>query len=122
MKDQKGDRKVKPKKLKLNPLVEKYARGSVSINVHKIKQKNLRKTLEENNIRNLDAAEHNASTEVLLPATEGFIELDNKREKVYHLKQKDIIQNVDVNTAKNAFDLQLTNFGPYCINYSRNGR
>ena len=60
----------------------------------------------------------------MLPSEAGFIEIDgdNKREKIFHLKQRDIIQNVDLNSAKNAIDLQLTTFGPYFANYSRNGR
>ena len=41
-------------------------------------------------------------------------------EKTYRLKQSEIIGEVDMNTAKHAMDLQLTKFGPYRINYSKN--
>eukprot|EP01038_Epipyxis_sp_PR26KG_P005678 gene5678-7837_t len=63
-----------------------------------------------------------AAAEILLPSTEGFIELEDTRDKTIRLKQKDILDNVDLNTAKNSLDLKLTEFGPYSINYSLNGR
>lgn len=109
---------------KSNPKIDKYDRGSTHFNASKAKHKGLRKTLEETKERNRDAASRNASAEILLPSEAGFIEIDgdNKREKIFHLKQRDIIQNVDLNSAKNAIDLQLTTFGPYFANYSRNGR
>lgn len=107
---------------KYSQVVEKYARGSVSFNTKSVKHKNLRKTLEETRERNKDAAAKTAAAEVLLPSTPGFIELDNPKEKVYKLKQASISQNVDLNTAKNIFDFQLTKFGPYTIKCSRNGR
>ena len=59
--------------------------------------------------------------QVLLPAETGFIEMDGS-EKSYKLKQAALLKEVDLNTAKNAMDLQLTKFGPYRLNYSRNGR
>ena len=58
---------------------------------------------------------------MLLPAETGFIEMDGN-EKTYKLKQSVLLKEVDLNTAKNAMDLQLTKFGPYRLNYSRNGR
>lgn len=61
------------------------------------------------------------ATEVLLPADTGFIRPEGN-EKTYRLKQRDIINEVDMNTAKNAMDFQLTKFGPYNLNYSKNGR
>ena len=71
--------------------------------------------------RILDGAMKTAATEVLLPSEGGFIETDGN-EKTYRLKQDTIVQQVDLNTAKNAINLQLTKFGPYRMNYSRNGR
>jgi U3 small nucleolar RNA-associated protein 7 len=61
------------------------------------------------------------AAEVLLPGETGFIQPDGN-EKTYRLKQRDIITEVDLNTAKNAMDFQLTKFGPYNLDYSRNGR
>lgn len=42
--------------------------------------------------------------------------------KTFKLKQKEIKQNVDLNTVRNMMNLSLTNFGPYNVTYSRNGR
>ena len=61
------------------------------------------------------------AAEVLLPGDTGFIRPEGN-EKTYRLKQRDIINEVDMNTAKNAMDFQLTKFGPYNLNYSKNGR
>jgi U3 small nucleolar RNA-associated protein 7 len=102
--------------------VAKYERGTANFKTNNVRHKGLRKTLEETRDRNKDAAVRTAATEVLLPSDAGFIELENPREKVYHLKQKDIIASVDLNTARTAMDLQLPAFGPYSVNYTRNGR
>jgi U3 small nucleolar RNA-associated protein 7 len=61
------------------------------------------------------------AAEVLLLGDTGFIRPEGN-EKTYRLKQRDIINEVDMNTAKNAMDFQLTKFGPYNLNYSKNGR
>lgn len=122
-----GVKKVAKKSLKaiadkkLNDAATKYARGSLDFNTSKIEHKALRKTLEGTKRKIVDAATRTATTEVLLTSDPGYIEMDDNR-KVYSLKQKDIVENVDLNTAKNSLDLQLTNFGPYSVNYSRNGR
>ena len=43
-------------------------------------------------------------------------------ERTYKYKQKDIKSAVDLNTARKIFNLTLPKFGPYSIDYSRNGR
>lgn len=101
--------------------VAKYARGNLNFSTSGVKHKHLRKTLEETRERIQDAASITAAAEVLLPADDGFIQPE-KDVKVFKFKQKEILQHVDMNTAKNAFDLQLTNFGPYNVDYTRNGR
>jgi U3 small nucleolar RNA-associated protein 7 len=106
---------------KSNANINKYARGSINFSTKSIKHKGLRKTLEETKEKNIEAATRTAATEVLLPSVAGFIEVEDN-EKVFKLKQKEILQNVDMNTAKNKIDLQLTKFGPYTVDYSKNGR
>ena len=106
---------------KLKNASTKYMFGSTNFETKGIEHKKLRKTLEETKSKIKDAALRTATTEILLTSEPGFIEMDNHR-KVYSLKQKDIVDNVDLNTAKNCMDLQLTNFGPYHVNYTRNGR
>jgi U3 small nucleolar RNA-associated protein 7 len=103
--------------------LQKYSRGSVD---HKAKKKPktlaLKTTLIQTNESIREAATAAVASEVLLPSEAGFIELENKNVKVYKLKQKEIVENIDMNTARNAFDLQLHAFAPYTAKYSRNGR
>src|SRR5688572_12301738 len=82
---------------KFSALVNKYAKGSTDFSTNNLKHKKLRKTLEESKERNFDAAKRTAATEILLPAEAGFIEVENN-EKVYKFSQKEILQNVDLNT------------------------
>lgn len=105
----------------MKAVIEKYARGSLELSTRRIKHKGLKKTMKENQEKIVKSSKQNAAAEILLEETAGFIE-PGDAERVYKFKQEDILQNVDLNTAKNAFDLQLTNFGPYSIDYSRNGR
>ena len=106
---------------KLNAAASKYGHGDLDFSTKNIEHKALRKTLEGTKKKMKDAATRTATAEVLLTSDPGYIEMDGIQ-KVYSLKQKDIVDNVDLNTAKNCLDLQLTNFGPYSINYSSNGR
>ena len=123
----------------------KYANGAMNHSAMKMKFKGLKKTMEETteNIKSASMKTAGSSyyqwwyfitrdilltlsfkftaTEVLLPADTGFIRPDGN-EKTFRLKQRDIISEVDMNTAKNAMDFQLTKFGPYNLNYSKNGR
>jgi U3 small nucleolar RNA-associated protein 7 len=101
--------------------VQKYTRGRVDFNTRNVKHKGLRKTLTETKEAILNSASSAAAAEVLLPSEAGFIETEGN-ERVYKFKQEEIKGNVDMNTARNAFDLQLPNFGPYTTKYSRNGR
>lgn len=108
----------------LDESAKKYLRGeaaNITSQPTNKKHKGLRKTLIETRAQITDSASRTAATEVLLPGDAGFIELE-PGQKTYKLKQSEIKLNVDLNTAKNAFDLQLTSFGPYSASYSRNGR
>ncbi len=48
-----------------------------------------------------------------------FLEKDEENEKI---TQHDIIENVDLFSAQKYFELNLDKFGPYRLNYTRNGR
>jgi U3 small nucleolar RNA-associated protein 7 len=102
--------------------MKKYTRGSLEMKNKRAKTLALKTSLEQTNQNIKEAVTEAVANEILLPSEAGYIELDNKNLKVYKLKQKEIIANVDLNTAKNAFDLQLHAFAPYCVNYTRNGR
>jgi len=43
-------------------------------------------------------------------------------EKTYRFKQAEIAKNVDVSSSSKFFSLKLEQFGPYYMNYTRNGR
>ena len=102
--------------------IEKYARGSLKFNKASSKFKHLRQNVSNIGTKIVEAATKAADTEILLPNEAGFITTTNVFEKTFKLRQSDILKQVDVNTQKNVIDLQLTNFGPYSVNYSRNGR
>ena len=101
--------------------IQKYAHGKVHFKASKNNPKKLRKTLLETTQSILEAAKAAGDTEVLLPGEAGEIEME-RGFQTYKLKQSEIRENVDLNTARNIMNLSLTNFGPYQVNYSRNGR
>ncbi len=103
-------------------VLNKYTRGSVKFNTNKIKSKGLRLTMKETQETILENAQKTAATEVLLTGEVGTIQLEGPNERTYKLRQQVIKDNVDLNTAKNVIDLQLTKFGPYKVDYTRNGR
>jgi hypothetical protein len=104
-----------------DPTIQKYAHGKVNFKGSKNNPKKLRKTLLETTQSILEAAKAASDAEVLLPAEAGDIQME-KGFQTFKLKQSEIRDNVDLNTARNIMNLSLTNFGPYQVNYSRNGR
>ncbi|XP_075042537.1 WD repeat-containing protein 46 [Mixophyes fleayi] len=62
-----------------------------------------------------------AKHDQLLPEEEGFLEGD-EGEDTSTITQEDITDAVDITSASKHFNLTLNQFGPYRINYSRNGR
>ena len=43
-------------------------------------------------------------------------------EKTWKFQQSALKDHVDLNTSKKMFNLKLTDFGPYSLDYTRNGR
>lgn len=68
-----------------------------------------------------DAVASAAGTEMLLQEEVGFLEAEGM-EKTFKFKQDDIKEAVDSSTAKKAFQLKLPDYGPYQLDFSRNGR
>ncbi|KAM5146675.1 WD repeat-containing protein 46 [Mantella aurantiaca] len=62
-----------------------------------------------------------ARHDLLLAEESGYLEGD-KGEDTCTITQQDIADAVDITSAAKHFDLFLNQFGPYRINYSRNGR
>ncbi|RUS28089.1 hypothetical protein BC938DRAFT_482344 [Jimgerdemannia flammicorona] len=75
-----------------------------------------------------DAAYKAASSELLLTEDAGYLEAEGM-ERTYKFTQTQLANNLDINSSKKVgqrfpfiFDLKLNDFGPYSINYTRNGR
>uniref|UniRef100_A0A7S3DE57 BING4 C-terminal domain-containing protein n=1 Tax=Palpitomonas bilix TaxID=652834 RepID=A0A7S3DE57_9EUKA len=100
--------------------VKKFRRGQ-RVPVKSVKDKKLKaklakveKTIEETEILN-------AMNDIALPEEAGFLEAEG-REKTYKYTQDEIKQNVDEQSASKIFDLDLDAFGPYSMDFTRNGR
>ncbi|CAR21236.1 Utp7p [Lachancea thermotolerans CBS 6340] len=100
---------------------DRDASVSKRTNGYKTKDKKLRAGLKRIDDQYKDAVSSAAATEYLLPESSGFLEAEDEMEKTFRVKQDEIKSAVDVTTANKALDLKLTNFGPYSVNYSRNG-
>lgn len=68
------------------------------------------------------AHETAARTEILLGDDAGFVEADSDDEFTGKVTQIQIKKSVDVESADKGFDLNLAQFGPYKVDYTRNGR
>ncbi|XP_052220882.1 WD repeat-containing protein 46-like isoform X1 [Dreissena polymorpha] len=67
------------------------------------------------------AARQAARTEILLHEEAGFLEAD-EGEDTTSITQHDLAGVVDITSAQKFFELKLPDFGPYSVNYTRNGR
>ncbi|GFV47935.1 WD repeat-containing protein 46 [Trichonephila clavipes] len=100
--------------------IKKYERGQ-SADYSGIKIKNLRVKLMKDNEKFKQSVRQAARSELLLTEEAGYIEPD-ENEDIYDITQHDIAEQVDITSASKLFSLSLTDFGPYKINYSRDGR
>lgn len=102
---------------------EKYERpmNNVSKSHKRSKDKKLRAGLKRIDDQYKDAVSSAAATQYLLPESSGFLEAEDEMEKTFKVRQSEIKDSVDVATANKALDLSLKEFGPYSVNYSRNG-
>ncbi|ODV79192.1 component of small subunit processosome [Suhomyces tanzawaensis NRRL Y-17324] len=85
------------------------------------KNPRLRKGLAKTDREYKEAVRSAERTEMLLQEEAGFLEAEGM-EKTYKFRQQDIQEAVDVSTANKKFELKLDEFGPYTMDYSRNGR
>jgi len=67
------------------------------------------------------AAEQAARAEILLPEEAGYLEADRDQE-TSEVSQIEIRRAVEPETAAKSFDLNLDQFGPYTLDYTRNGK
>ncbi|XP_065176209.1 uncharacterized protein LOC135806009 [Sycon ciliatum] len=113
--------KPKTKEKKRKPAVEKYLRGSKPESKG-LYDKKLRARIQADEKLNQEVAKRDAWRELLMPEEAGFVEAEGGLEKTYKFQQKDITTAVDVASARKHFNLSLEDFGPYQLDYSRDGR
>ncbi|GAB5593450.1 putative U3 small nucleolar RNA-associated protein 7 [Umbelopsis nana] len=95
--------------------------SSDTYRLQSIKDKKLKSNIKKTEKRFQDAAEKAEKLEMLLPEESGYLEAEGM-ERTYKFRQEELAQNVDINTSKKIFDLNLPDFGPYSVDYTRNGR
>ncbi|KAI5951201.1 utp7 [Candida jiufengensis] len=86
------------------------------------KDKKLNTKLQRLDDQYKDAIKSKAGTDYLLQEEAGFLEADGPMEKTFKFKQDEIVKEVDSTMANKKFELKLPEFGPYQIDFSRNGR
>ncbi|XP_069491336.1 WD repeat-containing protein 46 isoform X2 [Ambystoma mexicanum] len=98
--------------------IKKFDRGKKPELVSNRRLKHELKTLESK----MELAQTQAARfDVLLPEDAGFLEGDDG-EDTCTIQQEDIVEAVDITSGSKHFNLFLKQFGPYRLNYTRNGR
>ncbi|EEB09686.1 U3 snoRNP-associated protein Utp7 [Schizosaccharomyces japonicus yFS275] len=99
--------------------VAKYSRGK-KIGYKKIRDKKLRSNIQKIEER-IDVAENAlAGAEFLQVDEPGYLEAEGL-EKTYKFTQKELVDNVAIETAQKGFSLKLDKFGGYTFDYTRDG-
>ncbi|VDK87793.1 unnamed protein product [Litomosoides sigmodontis] len=101
--------------------LERHDTGAASINPKNVKTSFHKAKLETKRKRFLERTREIARAEILNNEHEGFLAGD-EGELTYTIDQKDICNAVDIASADKHFDLRLERFGPYRVDYTRNGR
>lgn len=113
-------RKRNRSKKKDTPSKEKYTRGEKN-NTKGIRSAALKKSLNDAEKFAKHSIEEAAKAEILLTEEAGYIEAEGM-EDTWRFSQNSLRQHVDARTAKKMFDLQMNQFGPYTMDFTRNGR
>lgn len=111
--------------------ISKYERELISREssdkpAHALEERPRHEKRRERNIKQFDeeykeALKKAANTDMLLQEEAGYLEAEGM-EKTFRYKQEDIADAVDLATSNKKFSLKLTDFGPYTLDYTRNGR
>lgn len=98
----------------------KYSRGAGNT-LDRVTDKKLRTKI----LRGEDATRRStklaAGSELLLEGEAGYLEAEGM-ERTYRFKQEEIAASVDIGVARKSFELTLDTYGPYSVDYNRNGR
>lgn len=101
-------------------VLEKYKRGRY-VDMSGIKTKFNKKMIINEETKKKFCIEQSARAELLLPEEVGFLQPD-EGENTYDISQQEIVSSVDITSATKHFNLKLLQFGPYHMDYSREGR
>ncbi|ETV72413.1 hypothetical protein H257_12549 [Aphanomyces astaci] len=108
----------KPKTKNVGKYLRPAPEGQV---IRSTKDKKLKGELARYNKKVQDAAASAAKAEILLPEEAGVLTAEGM-EKTFRFTQEQLAEHVDRNTAQKMFHLDLPTFGPYNIDYTKNGR
>jgi len=100
--------------------VAKYSRGR-KVKSKRTKDRHLRNKLQQHEKKYDTAVKQAARAELLLAEQAGILEAEGV-ERTHKFKQQEIAAHLNITAAQNFFNLNLDKFGPYRINYTRNGR
>ena len=101
--------------------IKKYSRGSSNLKKRNIQTKFFKGKFGRQE-KNFDyAIKQSARAEILLNEDDGYL-IPDEGEETTEFTQDDIKQHVDITSATKSFKLDLSEFGPYKVNYTRNGR
>ena len=109
----------------LSKKTKKYARGEAPRRkeLSAIKSLKLKRRLKAQEKAAEAAAEATARAELLLPEEAGYLESDPKSAtQTWQLPQRKLKPHLDRRSAKKVFELDLPVYGPYKLDYTRNGR
>jgi U3 small nucleolar RNA-associated protein 7 len=113
-------KRKKVKKKKPASGAEKYNRGEHN-NTKNIRSSALRVKLKRSEDEAKQSEEQAFKAEILLPSQAGFLEAEDM-EQTWRFTQAALKSHVDSRTAAKMFDLKLDQFGPYVMDFTRNGR
>jgi U3 small nucleolar RNA-associated protein 7 len=98
----------------------KFERAGAKRPAKRTKDHKLKHGLNKLDNQYKEAVRSAAATEMLLQEDVGYLEAEGM-EKTYKFKQHEIKEAVDQSTSNKGFSLELNEFGPYRLDYSRNG-
>ena len=98
-----------------------YGRGR-KIPLKNVKDKKLRARLKRLEEKYQEATLKAKDAEILNEYNPGFLEPDQPLERTYKVRQSELRDHVDVETARKGFELKLGSLGPYISDFTRNGR
>ena len=115
-----------PGKAPIDPAaLERHSRGD-GVRHEKIKTKYGQKMAKRREEMARSVEETAARAEILLDEDAGYLEMGRTEEEVEEfttrVTQTFLKRNVDTESARKGFELNLSQFGPYTLDYTRNGR